>query len=106
MGKLTIQTMGRSGGLPERGVLRALADFNAYYFSGVLFLIGAAVVVGVSLATPPPSEEKVRGLTYGSMTPAQRAESRASWGVREVSGTVTVLGLVLALYVYFSFWLT
>ena len=51
------------------------------------------------------SEEQIRGLTYRSVTPEQAAENRASWGWKEVAGTAVVLGLVLGLYLYFSFWL-
>jgi SSS family solute:Na+ symporter len=106
MGKLTIQTLGRSGVLGDGGMLRAIADFNAYYFAGVLFLISAAQVIAISLVTPPPSDEKVSGLTYASISSEHRRENRASWGAPEVMGTITVLGLVLGMYVYFSFWLS
>jgi SSS family solute:Na+ symporter len=104
--KLTIQTLGRSGALPGDGVFSTIADFNAYYFSGVLFLFSAVLVVLISLATSPPSEEQVRGLTYASVTSDQRIENRASWGAREVVGTVVVIGLVVGVYLYFSFWLS
>ncbi|MCW5983059.1 MAG: sodium:solute symporter [Bryobacteraceae bacterium] len=105
MAKLTIQTLTRSGLLSGDGLFQAIGQFNAYYFSGVLFLFSVIFVIAVSLATPPPSEEKVRGLTYASTTPEQRAENRASWDYREVLGTVVVLGMVLGAYLYFSFWL-
>jgi SSS family solute:Na+ symporter len=100
MFKLTIQTLARSGALADTGLLRAIGDFNAYYFSGVLFLFSVVLVVIVSLATPRPAEEKVRGLTYGSVTTHDK-----TWGAREIVGTVVVLGLVLGMYLYFSFWL-
>lgn len=105
MGKLTIQTMAKSGGLASDGMLRAIGDYNAYYFSGVLFVFSAVLVVLISMATPAPSEAQVRGLTYASTTAEQRAENRASWGMPEVLGTAVVLGMVLAVYLYFSFWL-
>ena len=41
----------------------------------------------------------------GSITPAQRAEIRASVTWPDYVGTVVVLGLVLGIYLYFSFWL-
>jgi SSS family solute:Na+ symporter len=100
MGKLTIQTLARSGALAGEGLLRTIGDFNAYYFSGVLFLFSVALVVVVSLLTPRPAEEKVRGLTYGSA----RSQERAA-GTREIVGTCIVAGLVLGMYLYFSFWL-
>jgi solute:Na+ symporter, SSS family len=105
MGKLTVQTFAKSGALAQDGVLRAIGDFNGYYFSGVLFLFSVALVIIVSMATPAPSEAQVRGLTYASVTREQAADNRASWGAGEVLWTAGVLGLVLAMYLYFSFWL-
>jgi SSS family solute:Na+ symporter len=104
MSKLTLQTLAKSGSLGE-GALRSIGDFNAYYFAGLLFVIIAALVVAVSLATPPPREAQLTGLTYASVTPEQRMENRASWGTAEVAGTAVVLGLVAVIYLYFSFWL-
>ena len=66
----------------------------------------AILVIVVSLMTPAPSEEKVRGLTYGSRTPEQLAENRASWNWRDIVGSGIVLGLVVGGYLYFTWWLT
>jgi len=68
-------------------------------------VISVAVVVGGSLLTPAPTEEKLSGLTYSSITPEQAAENRASWGGAEVWATGVVLALVVGTYIYFSFWL-
>jgi solute:Na+ symporter, SSS family len=106
MSKLTIQTLAKSGGLGDTGWLAAIGNWNGYYFSGVLFVACVALVIVVSLVTPAPSAEQVRGLTFASTTPGQRAENRASWGAPEILGTLVVLGLVLGVYVYFSFWLS
>ncbi|MBS1826872.1 MAG: sodium:solute symporter [Acidobacteria bacterium] len=105
MGKLTIQTLAKSGTLAADGMLKAIGDYNGYYFSGVLFVFSMIFVVIVSMLTPAPSEAKVLGLTYASTTPEQRAENRASWGLPDVAGTIVVLGLVLIIYTYFTFWL-
>jgi SSS family solute:Na+ symporter len=104
MFKLTIQSMTQSGAL-SGGVLGAIGAFNGYYFSGILFLIAVIVIIVVSYASEAPSAEKVRGLTFGSVTDEDRRISRESWGWKEVVGTVVVLGLVLGVYIYFSVWL-
>jgi SSS family solute:Na+ symporter len=104
MFKLTIQTMAQSDMLSPDSLLGAFGAFNAYYFSGILFLVIAVLVIIISYSTPPQPEAQIRGLTYGSVTPEQRAENRASWGTAEVVGTAVVLGLVLLVYLYFSFW--
>lgn len=105
MAKLTIQALDGSGALGDAGLLHAIGSYNFLYASGWLFLISILVVVGASLSAPAPSEAKISGLTYHSLTDAQKAETRASWGTAEVAGTVVVLALVLGVYVYFSFWL-
>jgi SSS family solute:Na+ symporter len=62
-------------------------------------------IVGVSLVTAPPNYEQIVNLTYATTTPEQKKERRESWGLVDVLITVVVLGLVLGLYLYFSFWL-
>ena len=103
--KLTLQTLVQSGAMAPTGVLGAIGAFNGYYFSGVLFLFCIALVIILSYMTPPEPDEQIRGLTYRSVTAADRAESRASWGAPEVIGTIIVLGIVLWVYFYFSFWI-
>jgi solute:Na+ symporter, SSS family len=55
----------------------------------------------VSYATAPPTPEQVAGLTYGTVTMEDRAQSRASWSGRELIASVVVLVLILAAYLYF-----
>ncbi len=105
MTKLTLQTLVQSGAMADTGVLGTIGAFNGYFFSGVLFLISVIIIIGASYMTAPQNEKQIQGLTFGSLTDAQRAENRASWGWQEVVGTVVVLGLVLGVYIYFSFWL-
>jgi len=104
MVKLTLQSMVQNGALDPGTVLGAIGAFNGYYFSGLLFFVSVAIVVGVSLLTEAPPEEKVRGLTFGTVSAVDRSESRKTWDWRDVALTVVVLGLVLAIYLYFSFW--
>jgi SSS family solute:Na+ symporter len=71
------------------------------YFSLLIFLICTVVMFGVSYATRAPSEEKLSGLTYGTLTADQRRESRESWSAIDVIATCVVLGAIIAAYVYF-----
>ena len=61
--------------------------------------------VHLTLLSKPPSLEQIENLTYSTSTDAQRKENRQSWNKWDVIATVGVLGLVLAMYLYFSFWL-
>jgi solute:Na+ symporter, SSS family len=103
--KLTLQTLVQTGMMEPTGVLGAIGAFNGYYAAGVLFAISSFLIVAVSYATAPQPDSQLVGLTYGSMTDEQRAENRASWNFKDVWGTAIVLGLVVGIYIYFSFWI-
>ncbi len=59
------------------------------------------VMVGVSCLTAEPSYDRISGLTFATVTDRERAESRASWGSRDVLGSVAVLLMILVAYLYF-----
>lgn len=103
--KLTVQTLAKSGVLGDSGVMYSIGQYNGYYFSGLLFLFSVALVIVVSLLSPPPPAAQISGLTFGSRTPEQIAESRASWNWMDVTGSIVVLGIVLGVYLYFTWWL-
>jgi SSS family solute:Na+ symporter len=108
MAKLTIQALTGGG---EDAVIQSpewlvyIGNYNFLFATGWLTLISIVAIVGVSLLTAPPNYEQIVGLTYATATPEQKKERRESWGLVEVLITVVVLGLVLGLYLYFSFWL-
>jgi SSS family solute:Na+ symporter len=72
------------------------------YYSIVILLISALVMVVVSLMTAPPSYEKISGLTYGTLSEEHRKTSRSSWSTGDVIASVIVVLLILAAYLYFT----
>lgn len=103
--KLILQSLTQNGVLDPSTMLGAIGAFNGYYFAGVLFITAIVIIVVVSYSTDPPPEEKIKGLTYSFISDEDRAENRASWNWKDVAGSGVVLGLVLFVYLYFSFWL-
>jgi SSS family solute:Na+ symporter len=101
-GKLVIQAFFGAGKIEAPALLAAIGDFNFLYFSGVLFLICVATCVVASRTAAPPDRDRIKGLTFASL---DRAAVRSSWDYKDVLATAVVLGLVAALYLYFSFWL-
>jgi SSS family solute:Na+ symporter len=71
------------------------------YYSLLIFLVSASVMIVVSYMSEAPAVEKISGLTYGTVTDEHRRESRASWDARDVVLSVLVLALILAAYLYF-----
>ncbi len=62
-------------------------------------------MIVASFLTPPPPEEKTRGLTYGSVHQLGAAEIKASWDWGNKLMVALILLLVGGMYLYFSFWL-
>ena len=102
MGKLLLQAVFGAGKIENPAFLAAIADFNFLYFSGVLFLISIAVMVAFSYGAAPPKPEQIRGLTLATI---DREAVRQSYDRRDIAATAVVLGLVAAVYLYFSFWI-
>jgi SSS family solute:Na+ symporter len=105
--KLTLQSFfgAGEGKIHEPAFLAAIGDFNPYYATGVLAVLSAIIIVAASLATPPPPEEKVHGLTYGSIHHDAAKEIKASWDFGNKLMVFLILAGVLGMYVYFSVWL-
>jgi SSS family solute:Na+ symporter len=72
------------------------------YYSLLITLVSAAVLVGVSLLTREPDYQKINGLTYGVVSDADKAASRATWGALDVAMSLGVLAMIVAAYIYFS----
>jgi SSS family solute:Na+ symporter len=68
----------------------------------LIFLVSVAAMVVVSLATAPPPDAPLAGLTCATVSREQRAESRRSWDGREVAASALVLVLITITYVYFT----
>jgi SSS family solute:Na+ symporter len=103
--KLTIQAFFGKGKIENPAWLAAIGDFNFLYATGILFAAAAILIVAASLLTPPPPEEKVRGLTYGSIHKEAADEIRKSWDAGNKLMVGIIAAAVLAMYLYFSFWL-
>ncbi|MBN1652350.1 MAG: sodium:solute symporter [Deltaproteobacteria bacterium] len=103
--KLTIQAFFGQGKIESPALLAQIGDFNFLYASGVLFLLSSIIVVIASYMTEPPPEEKIRGLTYGSIHHESATEIKASWDFGNKFMAALILLLVGTMYIYFSFWL-
>ena len=105
MGKLTLQTLAKSGVLTGDGVLTAIGNYNGYYACGWLTFISALVIVLVSLTSAAPTAEKLANITFRTLSPEKRAEWKKSITIGDWIGTIAVLAIILGGYVYFSIWL-
>ncbi len=88
-------------GYSEGSFLWIINNIYFQYYSLLIFLVSAAVLVGVSYLTPAPPEHQLEGLTYGTVTADNRRQSRESWNRWDVINSGVVLFLILLAYLYF-----
>ncbi len=71
------------------------------YFSVLITLVSAVVMVVVSYMTSEPDYVKIQSLTYGTVTHEDRRRTRASWGWQDVAASAFVFTCILGAYLYF-----
>ena len=76
-------------------------EMNVYAFCVWMFLFCVALAFVVTLFTPKPTDEQVKGLCFGAATEEQKAATRASWGVWDIVHTCIILAVTVAFYIYF-----
>ncbi|MEE9168732.1 MAG: sodium:solute symporter [bacterium] len=81
------------------GFLYEYADINFLHFAFFLFVVCSAVLIIVSLTAPPPSEDKLKNLTYSTTGRSKFGLLWQRWDVRLSILLVALVGLV---WIYFS----
>jgi SSS family solute:Na+ symporter len=92
---------GLTAGYAQGSFLWIVNNIYFQYYSLFIFVVSAVTMVVVSYLTPAPALERLVGLTFATVTPEQRRESRASWSRGDVVASGIVLLLILAAYLYF-----
>ncbi|MEX1010506.1 MAG: sodium:solute symporter [Balneolaceae bacterium] len=72
------------------------------YYSLLIFITCIVVMVAVSLATPPPDEKRIAGLTYSTLSEEDKRENRLSWNRKDVILSALLMILIVTIYIYFS----
>ena len=99
---VALKLAGYEGGYVPGSFLWIVNNVYFQYYSVFIFLVSVVVMIAVSYLTEPPSEERLRGLTYATVTAEQKRVTRASWDRRDVIGSAVVLLLILCAYLYFN----
>jgi SSS family solute:Na+ symporter len=77
---------------------------NTYfqYWSVLITVVSAIVMVTVSMMTAEPEYSRLKGLTFETVTAKDREDSRSSWDWRDVASSAFVLACILGAYLYFT----
>jgi SSS family solute:Na+ symporter len=72
------------------------------YYSLLILIVSAIVMVAASYAGRAPDPSAIEGLTYGTLTAGHRQASRSSWDARDAVLSIVVLALIAASYLFFT----
>jgi SSS family solute:Na+ symporter len=94
----------------DSGAIRGLVDMNFLHYAILMFVICAAVLIGVSMMYPPPERKKIAGLTFATVgdkldiadvnTPHLQRETPTERMLNLVF-TGVLLATVIGLWIYF-----
>ena len=86
----------------SNAIFAALEGLNWLYYCCALLVFTIAVMVVVSLVTPPKSAAELVGITHNSITPEQKREVRASWNGWDIFHSALILAILAVVYI--AFW--
>ena len=92
---------GGNKGYPEGSFFWIVNNINFQYFSILITLVSAVVMVVVSYLTPAPDYERMKGLTFGTATAEDKAKTYASWEAKDVVFSLVVMVFIIGAYLYF-----
>jgi SSS family solute:Na+ symporter len=98
---VTLGLPGFQNGYPKGSFLWIVNNSYFQYFSVLITIVSAIVMVGVSYATAKPDYRTLQNLTFETKTTEDRATTRASWNWRDVAASALVLACILGAYLYF-----
>jgi solute:Na+ symporter, SSS family len=96
-----LKLAGFENGYAHGSFLWIVNNIYFQYYSVLICLVCMAVMVCVSYATAAPSLEQIQGLTFGTVSEAQRRESRSSWTWGDLFTSALVLAAIAAAYLCF-----
>ena len=94
-------TLGLFKSYPEGSFLWIVNNINFQYFSILITLISAVVMVGVSYAGAIPDYDRIKGLTFSTATEEDRRRTRESWRWTDVAASLVVMAFIIGAYLYF-----
>jgi SSS family solute:Na+ symporter len=87
---------------PEGSFFWIINNIFFQYYSLLIFLVSGAAMMIVSYTSEAPDPNQIQGLTLGTVSAEQKAETKATYQTVDYVSTGFVLVLILAAYLYFT----
>jgi SSS family solute:Na+ symporter len=102
MFRLILDTITTFKGTQFEGFLGQIAAIPFSHFAILIFVICVGVILVVSLLTEKPSETQLAGLTFGTLSAEQKANTKNSYGLPDIVASVFIIGVIIAILTYFT----
>lgn len=79
-----------------------LGDMNFLSFASWFFLFCIILIVVVSYATAAPSDEKLKNLTYATITPEEKRKNKGSYNWKDIAISILIIAIVAYVMVWFN----
>ena len=99
---VTMKLPGFADGYAEGSFLCVINNINFQYFSILITIISAVVMVLVSYATQAPDDAHITGLTFATASADDKAKTRASWTWHDVVYSCVIMVFISGAYLYFT----
>ncbi len=91
-----------SESLTPGSILHIIGTVNYLTFGAWFFLFCILTIVGVSLITSPPPPEKVKNLTFQTVTIEEKQLSKSTYNWKDVSISLVVVIIVIFIMIWFN----
>jgi SSS family solute:Na+ symporter len=98
---VTMKLSGFEHGYTEGSFFWIINNIFFQYWSVLVTIVSAVVMVVVSYMTSTPDYERIKSLTFGTATAEDKARTRASWDWHDVLVSAFILACILGAYLYF-----
>lgn len=88
--------------LDPNGFLFAVGDVNFLTFGAWFFLFCIILAIGVSLLSAVPAVEKVRNLTFQTISPEDKVLNKASYNYKDIAFSVLIIVAVVWVMITFN----
>lgn len=99
--RIALEVFSKNGTISE-GFFYNLGMMNFLHFGVISLVLSLAIAIIVSMFYPAPSAEKVAGLTYSTLSPAQISENKNSYNWVDIASSLFILAIVIFVMVYFN----
>jgi SSS family solute:Na+ symporter len=95
-------TLGWIQSYEEGSLLWIVSNINFQYFSILITIISAIVMIVVSYLGKAPDYASLKNMTFTTRTDDHLSESQASWDWRDVAASLVVVVFIVFGYLYFT----